>query len=256
MPSVSDKAEYICTEYDKGRSTEDLAQELGTYRNAIIRVLRRAGKRLRSKSDAQAQALKQGRSTHPTKGKHRPADVRERISETRAKRWDEMSDADLQKRRQQAREQWDAMSELQKEQMRHDAAVAVREAAKSGSKLERYLMEELLAHGYPVEFHLERFAANEKLHIDLFLPREKVAIEVDGRAHFDPTIWGQEVVDKHRARDAQKTGLILGLGWTCVRIKHLSRSLSAKSKREALRQVLAHLCSDTARAPRLIEFEV
>lgn len=62
--------EFLQAEYlDKGRSTHEIAGELGTYANRIVRALRYHGLPTRDRSDAQKAALKSGRHAHPTKGK-------------------------------------------------------------------------------------------------------------------------------------------------------------------------------------------
>ena len=73
-------AAYLTVEYvTKKRSIYDLANEKGTYPNMIRRALVRHGLGRRSKSEAQKEALKDGRHPHPTKGKARSQEERDRI---------------------------------------------------------------------------------------------------------------------------------------------------------------------------------
>jgi len=73
-------AAYLTQEYVLGnRSTYELAQEKGTYPNMVRRALVHHGLERRTRSEAQKQALKKGRHPHPTKGRPREVEVRERI---------------------------------------------------------------------------------------------------------------------------------------------------------------------------------
>jgi very-short-patch-repair endonuclease len=95
---------------------------------------------------------------------------------------------------------------------------AVRATSKTGSKLEKYLLQKLLADGYKVDFHKEQTLLNTKLQIDLFLPTHNIAIEVDGPSHFEP-VWGDDSLNRNKKYDAKKEGLITGKGWGLIRIK-------------------------------------
>ena len=55
----------------KNRSFSDIAKELGTYTNKVVRAARKHGIDIRDRSEAQKAALKNGRHKHPTKGKKR-----------------------------------------------------------------------------------------------------------------------------------------------------------------------------------------
>ena len=57
-------------------STYELAEHFDTYPNKIRRILKKNGVDLRTKSDAQKNALKKGRTPHPTKGTKRSEDTK------------------------------------------------------------------------------------------------------------------------------------------------------------------------------------
>lgn len=73
--------EYLLREYEtEKRSTVDIATELGTYPNRIVRALRKHGIAIRSRSEARLAGLDTGRVLPPMLGKvHRP-DSKVRIS--------------------------------------------------------------------------------------------------------------------------------------------------------------------------------
>mgnify|MGYP003325369255 CR=1 FL=1 len=104
--------------------------------------------------------------------------------------------------------------------MLQKANLAVRESSKKGSKLEHFLLNKLINNGYKVDFHKEQFLVNTKLQIDLFLPKLNIAIEVDGPSHFSP-VWGEEVLKRNIAYDQKKSGLIIGRGYSLIRVKQI-----------------------------------
>ena len=91
--------------------------------------------------------------------------------------------------------------------------------------------------GYSVIFHKKGLVPNDKLEVDIFLPTLKLAIEIDGPAHFLP-IWGEESLQKHIRADAEKAGLLIARGYAILRVKNVIRNLSAKNMRDALEGVI------------------
>jgi very-short-patch-repair endonuclease len=251
---------YLVREYvEKERSTYDIAAECKTYPNKVRRMLRKYGIPLRDKSEAQSLAIESGRHKHPTKGYKRPEAIKIKISEGVAKAWRKISEGEKAKRVLAAKAQWEAMLDDQKDELRKLAAEAVRKAAEEGSKLEKYLLVELRRKEYQVFFHKTNIVSREQLQVDIFLPQLKVAIEVDGPAHFLP-IWGEENLAKHITSDNAKTGLLLGEGYVLIRIKNLAKNVSKIQYRKLLTELLNKLeCIKEQFPPpesRLIEIEV
>lgn len=252
--------DYLRDAYStRGMSTYEIAQECHTYPNKVRRALMKYGLVRRDKSEAQANALKQGRHKHPTKGTQRSESTRIKISEKLASSWKAMSDKQREHRVETARVQWMKMSEAEQEEFKRLATEAVRAAATNGSKLEKFILSELRQRNYNVIFHAEQVVVREQLQIDLFLPDLRVAIEIDGPAHFYP-IWGQENLAKHLVRDNVKTGLLLQAGYVMIRIKHIAKNLSKIHERHLLTKLLQVLESISGAFPadgqRLIEIEV
>jgi very-short-patch-repair endonuclease len=94
----------------------------------------------------------------------------------------------------------------------------------------------LLKNGYKVEFHKERLVRNERLQIDMILPEHNIAIEIDGPSHIRP-VWGEENFERNKRSDDQKTGLLLGLGFTLIRLLQDS-TLSNVRKNAYLNELL------------------
>jgi len=225
----------------QNKSFQDIAILCDTYANKIRRDAKKFNIPIRDKSEAQKNALKTGKHKHPTKGTVRDIETKHKIGSSIIDFWNNLDDADLERRRDLARQNWNNLSDEQKEYMQKQANIAVREASKIGSKLENFLHKELLKDGYRVEFHKEQSLLNTKLQIDLFLPTLNVAIEVDGPSHFLP-VWGDDVLDKNIKYDNKKTGLILGKGLVLIRIKQIKEF--SKTRATILYQALVQIINN------------
>jgi very-short-patch-repair endonuclease len=214
-----EKIEFLKEQYENNKkSFQDIAKMTGTYANRLRRDAIKFKIKIRDKSEAQKNALKSGRVDHPTKGKERSENTKSKIGLSVLESWEKLSDSELQKRKDKARDNWNSLDENEQEEILKKANEAVRESSKSGSKLEKYLLTELLRDGHSVEFHKEQNLANTKLQIDLFIPKLSIAIEVDGPSHFEP-VWGDDVLKRNKSYDNKKSGLILGKGLVLIRIK-------------------------------------
>ena len=235
-----DEKEIVDMYVNKKMSTYAIAEKYNTYPNKIRRRLRKLGIEMNDRSTAQKISLKTGRSTHPTEGKNHSAQAKEKISESIYNFWQNISPEERQKRVDIAKENWNNMSEEERENLMQAASIAIRAAASEGSKMEKFLYQELTRAGYDVLFHKQGLIANQELEIDIFIPSLNTAVEIDGPAHFYP-IWGETNLQKHIKADAHKTGLLLAKGFVVVRIKHLISSLSEKHKRDILSSLLSLL---------------
>lgn len=216
------------TEEDK--STYEIAKHLNTYPNKVRRTLIKHGFELKSKSEAQKNALKTGRSYHPTEGKKRSSKEKLNISKGMVTHWGEMTKEQRENRINQAKERWQEMDLEQKDKMSRLAIEAIRKAGKEGSKLEKFVVERLKQEGHKVDFHNKTLIPTEKLEIDIYLPELRTIIEVDGPSHFLP-IWGEEKLQKQIKADLHKSGLILSRGYAIIRVKAMnSPNLNNKEK--------------------------
>ncbi len=249
----------VLDRYDNGESTYVIAAAYDTYPNKIRRILIKHGRELNDRSTAQKNAIKTGRSKHPTQGLKRDTKVKDKISEGVYRSWKNLSEEERQNRVDKSRVQWYNMTEQERDSLRSAAAVAVRKASVEGSKMENFLMVELTRLGWDVLFHKTGLIPSESLEVDIFLPAINTAIEIDGPAHFYP-IWGEENLQKHVKADAHKSGLLLTQGFVIIRVKHLTKSLSEKHKRDVLTQLVTVLDSIKNKFPsknkRYIELEV
>jgi hypothetical protein len=219
--SLSDKQKQtlLHKEYEVGKkSFADIADLYGTYSNKLRRDAIKFKINIRSKSLAQKNALKTGRSQHPTMGKERSEETKQKIGTGVMESWENLDPKILKQRKEKARKNWENLPDHIKENILHEANNAVRQASKTGTKLELFLLNKLLNDGYAVEFHKEQTLLNTKLQIDLFLPKISVAIEIDGPSHFEP-VWGDDALKRNKKYDDKKTGLIIGKGLYLIRIK-------------------------------------
>lgn len=200
------------------KSFQDIATLLNTYANKVRRDAIKYKIKIRDKSAAQKNALITGKHTHPTKGKTRPDDIKEKIGKGVLESWENLSSSELNNRKQKAKQNWDKLSEDEKANMLNKANKAVRAASKQGSKLEKFLVNKLIADGYKIQFHQEQSLVTTKLQIDILVPSINVAIEVDGPSHFEP-VWGDDTLKRNIKYDQKKTGLILGKGLVLIRVK-------------------------------------
>jgi very-short-patch-repair endonuclease len=217
--SDSEKKSIIKNLYEsQNKSFKDIADQLETYANKIRRDAIKFKINIRDKSEAQKNALSTGKHKHPTKGTIRPDSTKQKIGSSVLKSWSEMDASELQTRKQKAKQNWENLTDDEKSLMQQKANQAVRVASKTGSKLEKFLLNQLMKSGYKVSFHEEQILSNTKLQIDLMIPSLNLAIEIDGPSHFAP-IWGSDTLTKNIKYDQKKEGLIIGKGLRLIRIK-------------------------------------
>lgn len=239
-------------------STYEIAKFYDTYPNKIRRILLKRHVDINSKSEAQKNALKRGKAKIPTLGKKRSKEEKLKISKSLQKYWNNLSEEDYNEIIHNAKKRWSEIPEAEKKAMGDLAIRAIRLAGKEGSKLEKFLREELSKHGHNIQYHKKNLIPNENLEIDMYFPSIKTVVEIDGPSHFMP-IWGEEKLRKQIKADAQKNGLILSKGFAIIRVKCLKNSMSLHD-RETLKNKLLEILSRIttkfpAKSDRYIEIE-
>ena len=210
-------------------SFANIANKLGTYANKIRRDANKFNIKTRDRSQAQKNALETGSIKHPTKGKARTDEEKQKIGLSQHENWENQSKAERASRSKKAKLRWNAMSATEKQNLLTSAHQAIRETSKTGSKLEKFLLTKLIKNGYKPEFHKEQILSNTKLHIDLFLAELNTAIEVDGPSHY-VSVWGEESLARNQKYDEKKNGLIIGKGMRLIRIKQLNDYSNARAE--------------------------
>lgn len=244
---------------NQSKSTYQISKELNTYPNKIRRILNKHGIKLKSRSEAQKNALENGITKIPTQGSCRTDEEKIQISKSMKKNWERMTDSEHKKRVKMAKERWQNMTDYQRQEMSSAATRAIQKAGKEGSKLEKFIRYQLAKYGFKIEPHKKNLIPNENLEIDMYLPDFKAIIEIDGPSHFLP-IWGEDKLRKQIKADENKTGLILSKGFVIIRVKHLSDTVCL-SDQHALKDKLIDLLKTfevnlPIKSKRYIELEV
>lgn len=249
---------YVIEQYENNKSTCAIAKELSTYPKKIERILKKNGYALRSRSEAQSLAIKSGRKEHPTKGKKRTKQEKEKISIAKERSWKNISDEDRQKFSEAAKERWDKIPADKKREMMEKAGRALRMTSIEGSKAEKSLKTKLVAEGYEVVLH-KKDLVEGNFEIDLFLPEINTIIEIDGPQHFLP-IFGEKRLKDVIKFDNIKNGLLISKGYCVVRVRYLCKNLSQSTERKLWNLVSAEIEKVRKKFPpkdkRFIELEI
>lgn len=229
--------EIIRMYVDEKLSVCVIGEKFNVFPNTIRRILHRNGVHVRSKSEAQKLALDTKRAEHPTEGKQMPEDARLKISQARVEYWANAGDDVRKGFADRARERWESMDDDKRDEIQRLAGEGLRESAKFGSKIERAVYNVLVERGIDVVRHKVGMIDNEKFEVDLYLPKDNVAIEIDGPTHFLP-IFGEEELNKVIKADLEKSGLLQSSGISVVRVKYLKKGFSAASARKIVDMVM------------------
>ena len=255
--NIGINVQWAQAEYDKGRSWNDIAAELGTNANYIRRKVLASGGKSRSKSEAQKVVLSSGKVEHPTAGKKRDTSTKVKISNSVAETHKELSEEEKEKRRLIARKNWYKREATEILDMRNKALKAIRQTSTDGSKMEKWLLKNLSENDYKPQFHREDLIPNEKMILDIYIPELHTAIEIDGPSHFLP-IYGEEALEKSKKADALKNALLIKHGCYVVRIKFLAKRVTEKDKREVwegLHLILQDIKTKRIVSPMVIRLE-
>lgn len=223
--------------YDENLTPKQIATKYNTYTNKIRRLAAEYGIPLRTRAEAIKNALETGTLKHPTKGKPRSDSFKRRIGETTLNYWQTLETEQLENRQKKAKDQWEKMNPNKREKFITRGRDAVRETAKSGSKLECVIAEGLREAGYNVIQHSKSLEFGEQLELDILVPEAATVIEIDGPSHFLP-IWGDDALLKTIESDMKKNGLILSAGYTMIRVKCISRTESFILQEELVNRLI------------------
>ena len=214
--------EYI----KKQKSMSNIAERYNTYPNRLLRDARKFNLKIRSRSTTQKILLESGAVTHPTQGKPRSQEEKEKIGAGIASAYENSSDKVKQERSDVAKKLWDKRSESDIENMRISAIAGMKKAAIEGSKVEKFIRDRLIELGYEIEFHSTHLINDNKMHIDIYVKDPLVAIEIDGPTHHTK-VWDDEILKKNRAVDRKKNGLLIQQGISVLRVKYSKKNYSA-----------------------------
>lgn len=224
------------------KSIRQIADENKTYPNKIRRLAMKLGIELPDKGDGYKKAIKNGRAIPPMLGKTHSSDAKDKIANKRHDAWNEAKQdpEKMEELRKIYKKTMDDRSPEDKADMRKKAAKAIRATRTTGSKLERFLMEQLFAAGYRPQFHVQAALIQTDLEIDIYLPELKVAIEVDGVTHSED-IYGGDHLKRQKFADSKKNGLLLGAGFCIIRVDNTVRHVTPFFLKETWEKLAAKL---------------
>ncbi len=211
----------------KGLSMRGVAKKVGVPLATLSRFMKKCGIITRSKAEAQKNYLSE--NDHQMKGRKHTAETKKKISHSLGDFWDALSDNEREKFKQQIgsawKRKWESMSEVERRTMMEGLSSKAKLSQGKGSRLERFIAEELRKRGYLVEERSIHYTAGKDFEVDLALPGEMIAIEVDGPTHFMP-IYGDEHLEQQQDRDERKDDMINAIGYSVLRVRDNNGPLS------------------------------
>lgn len=212
---------------DEGLSMRVVATKLGVPLASLSRFMKRNGIESRDKAQAQKNYLKD--HEHQMQGKKHSDSTKQKISKGLGEFWDKLSDEQRDELRKKIggawRRKWQQMTDTERRTMMESLSTRAKETQGQGSRLERFVAEELRQRGYVVEERSVGYTAGKQFETDIALPKERIAIEIDGPTHFLP-IHGEDHLRQQQERDARKDELINGAGLNMLRIRDNNGPLS------------------------------
>ena len=212
---------------DEGQSLRRVSKALGVSLATLSRFMDRHGVIKRNKAAAQKNFLKT--NDHQMKGRSHTDATKQKISHGLGEFWESLTDKETEAIKKKIgsawRRKWAAMSDNERKTMMESLASKAKEAQGTGSRLERYIAEHLKQRGYVIEERTDYYTAGKEFEVDLALPKQKIAMEIDGPTHFLP-IHGEKVLQKQQERDNRKDMLILSSGYSVLRIRDNNGPLS------------------------------
>lgn len=210
-----------------GLSMRQVATKLDVSLATLSRFMKRYGINSRDKGEAQKNYLKD--HEHQMQGKKHSDNTKKKISKGLGEFWDKLPEEDKEELRKKIgaawQRKWQKMTDGDRRAMMESLSSKAKEMQGQGSRLERFVAEELRKRGYTVEERSTNYTVGKQFEVDIALPKERIAIEIDGVTHFLP-VHGEEHLKAQQERDARKDELILGAGMNMLRIRDNNGPLS------------------------------
>jgi hypothetical protein len=238
---------YLLEEYvRKERSIYDISDGVDVYPNLIRRALLAHSIPRRDLSEAQKVALKTGRQAHPTEGRSRTKQERDAIAGGQERAWQNATPESLERRRERARGQWAAMSDEERQRSVGRAQEATRAASVTGSRLAMLVAERLREDGFEAHVNRPVTSGGQTVRADVYLPVERIAVEVLGPAFHRP-IWGEGEHARTLEAAARKLDVLRSAG-TVITLRYRDR-LTRGRRLQALDRTLAAVIEAASTAP-------
>lgn len=196
------KQEIVRMRCEKNMSMTDISKEIGAHIELIRRVLVRAGVHTPEKAVPTEDLAHGVRYTPPPK-----IFAVDRMSDSKVEK--KYKDLEVKEKR------WYAKTPEQHAAFEAKRVQKLREALVLGSKLERYLCGKLMTVYQEVIAKAKNFIPGTTCHVDILLPNEKIAIEVDGLMHYQDFFNDN---DLRAERDQRKNQTLMNAGYYVVRL--------------------------------------
>jgi len=236
--------------YEKGKSMAEISDILTSefsdkkwYPMKVQRMLKKGEKlgliEVRDYKEAQKLSVDKGKYKHPTAGRKRTDEEKDKIRNGIDRYISEMSDderaAVIKARVDGHQKRWNSLTEKERQSILEKMKTGQTTRLHAGmSKFEELLYLELKARGWNV---LQKHNIDNKgTEIDLFVQNKgkKYAIEIDGPTHFMP-IYGEEALQKTIEKDESKNQILLGAKFKLLRFRtnnnHSKRAVSISADR-------------------------
>lgn len=227
---------------EEGKSMRVVSKDLKIPLATLSRFMKKNNIIARSKAQAQKNFLKD--NDHQMKGRTHSDETKKKISHSLGDFWDGLSDVEREEVKKKIgsawKRKWGSMSEIERKTMMEGLALKAREVQGQGSRLERFIAEELRKRGYVIEERSTHYTAGKNFEVDLALPKEMIAIEVDGPTHFLP-LYGEEHLEQQQVRDVRKDDMVNAIGMSMLRVRDNNGPLSQlriDRIEEAIREII------------------
>jgi len=211
----------------QGLSMRKVAKALNAPLATLSRFMKKHEITARDKAQAQKNYLKD--NDHQMRGHKHSVETKKKISSGLGEYWDSLSDGEREEARKRIgagwKRKWAGMSDQERRSMMEDLSSRAKAVQGQGSRLEHFIADELRNRGYVVEERSTNYTAGKSFEVDLALPVEMIAIEVDGPTHF-LTPYGEEHLTKQQEKDSRKDDMMNAAGYSVLRVRDNNGPLS------------------------------
>lgn len=158
--------------------TVDIANILRTYKERVRLALTKLGIPRRNTFEKQQLNVKKGKIKPPTKGRHRTEKEKYNIALGTMIGCTNMSDEAKAAKREFCRKRWNNFTQEYKLHIRKLASQGLNKTTRNGSKIEKFLRQNLLKSGNIVEYHVVYDFDDKNYKIDIVLPEFLLAIDI------------------------------------------------------------------------------
>ena len=212
--------EFLYEEYVvKGRSTVSISKELGIFPEQCRRALKKFKIPIRSRSKASKNFYEKG-GQNSRKGYKFSEEEKKQAAINSKEYWlSEDSERAREKISKASKKYWKTVSKAEKKEIIAKLHQACRKASQEGSKAQLTLAT-ILAEDYDyfVQTGFVQLAGIGDLEVDILLPNEGIAIEVDGITHFEQ-IYSDNRYERAQEADKRKNKILIDSGWTVLRVQ-------------------------------------